>query len=80
MTTTKSVTLECNADPTLIGDNATREELAAYHANLSELIEREFGVEVHRVRSNNRDACPESEEITARIREIESGDEWTQLL
>ena len=78
--TTRTVTLECSTDPSLIGDAATEDDLDNYHANLAALIEREFGVIVLRVKVSGRDDCRESEEIHARIREIESGDEWLQLL
>lgn len=77
----KTVTIECSTNPQLIGDAATRDDLYHYYANLTELLSREFGVQIHRVNgSSERTECRESEEIRERIREIESGDEWIQLL
>jgi hypothetical protein len=75
----KTVTITITRDVTTIGNGATSDDLETYTSNLKALIEREFGCEVHLVWTDGL-TTSDDPDVHARIREIESGDEWHTLL
>jgi hypothetical protein len=74
------VTLQLSRDYTMLGDGATRVDLDQYGRTLAALLENEFDVQVHVVYGCSCRSDSDDAECRARIREIESGDEWIQLL
>ena len=69
-------------DPTTLGPDATADDLQAYAAALESMLTSEFGARdyiVVRTGSVERSEATDAD-VERRVHEIESSDEWTQIL
>jgi len=82
--TTKNVTIYIDSDASGLGPDATQDDLEQYAQNLATHIAERFpGRDVtvtQELGGGPRGYCPEDEEIAEYVRDLEAGDEWTELL
>jgi hypothetical protein len=74
-------TITISNDPALLGPDGTIDELRAYARRLELELQAEFDEEIKvRLGSVFRTTVEGSARVAARVREIEAGTEWCQVL
>jgi hypothetical protein len=77
----RTATLRIDTDHSRLGDAATKEDLQVYAANLARKVGEELGVEILVVNGQfGTRTTSDDADVQARVREIEAGDEWIDLL
>lgn len=78
-----AITIWLDKDPCALGDDATEADVDRYHARLEQLLLDEFDdveqICMRRQIGGWRWRCQDHSGVDARIREIETGDEWIAL-
>ena len=87
--TTSIISIIISNDHMRLGPDATRDDLVKYAENLSEDLSTEFNSRVivrlgctdkYRIDKGDRPASDLEWEVMARLKQIESGDEWLAYL
>ncbi len=79
--TERTVTVRIPRDASRLGEAATVADLDRYAVNLKDVLEKEFDCNIHvRWASTSGYTTSDDSEVQARIREIESTDQWITLL
>ena len=78
-----TLTVYIDQDYLTLGPDATQDDLDRYAQNLAKHLAKKFPgntIEVEQVLGGKRNPCPANEEISEYVRELQSGDGWTELL